>query len=385
MAYTVADLKVDLESMFHGTTINKITAPNSLIERASSDVLLEIDPQETIRIQQITNAIYNKVYDYVVPTDLKGSRIIDIRPQVNRTVADSFTNIYQKEFDQYKASQDGTFAVQWNQGIKTVRINQATQNGPTLNECDSITANGTWAVGGDATNLTTDTINYVSGSGSLNFDVTGVGTTAYLENATMTAIDLTNFDEQGSLFAWVYMPVVITDATLRWGNDSSNYWSRTVTSAQNGSFQIGWNLIRFDWNGATETGTVSPASIDYLRMTITYDGNADTDYRLDSIVCRQGSIYEIVYYSKYIFRDSTTGLFQERILSDDDEINLDTESRNLLLYKTAELAAQQIQGEDSGFDYSFFTKKYDTAKQMYIGQNKSQTQKPRSMYYRMPV
>lgn len=145
----------------------------------------------------------------------------------------------------------------------------------------------------------------------------------------------------------------------------------------------GWNLCRFDWNGATETGSPSAAATDYARVTINYNGTADTDFLVDRIFSSVGRIYEIQYYSKFIFQDGTTNALIENADSDDDIVILDTDGINLLLYRTAYLAAQQIQSSDAGFDATFFKSEYETLKKMYRGLYKSEVEKPRQAYYNM--
>jgi len=392
MAYTIANLKDDLAGVSHGTNLNDITNLTSLINRAARKVIAEIDPQETIQIANIANAIHDSVYDYTAPTDLKGNKVIDIRPQASRRVSDNFSQTFSEEFDLSKPN--NTFEIRHDNAVKTLRLSKAITPAPlTLHAVNGITENGTWAVGDDATNLTKDTVTYVSGSASLNFDVNGSGTTGYLEISDMTDVDLTDHDELSSIFVWVYIPSAsaVTNWILRWGNDSSAYWSSTVTSPHDASsFKDGWNLLRFDWNGATETGTVDPSAIDYLRITVTYDGTADTDFRLDNIVSSIGQIYEIEYYSKYIFRNSS-GTFIEETSTDTDIVNLDTDSYNILVYECAYLIAQQQQGQDSVFDRNYFKEElygdgqlkaglYELYKRSYP----SEVQKPQSTYYRMP-
>src|SRR3990167_8147776 len=151
--FTISNVKDDLIGIVHSTTLNKITNFNSVLQRAARNLLSRIDPADTKRITQITNALYDDIYDYSAPSDLKGNKIVDIRPQINRATSDSMSQRFGKSFDLLK------------------RLN-------TLHDCDSLTANGTWSVCGDGTNLTADTLDYVSGSASLNFDLTGSTTTA---------------------------------------------------------------------------------------------------------------------------------------------------------------------------------------------------------------
>jgi hypothetical protein len=215
----------------------------------------------------------------------------------------------------------------------------------------------------------------------LKFNVDGSTTTAYVENSTMTVVDLSEDEDISALFAWLYIPSgsTVTNVTLRWGSSSADYWSQTVTSQNFGAFQTGWNLLRFDWNGATETGTPT-TSVDYLRLSFTYDGDAATRYRVENIISCRGSIWEIVYYSKYIFSTSA-GVWIENHTDDTDVINLDTTSYNLLTYKCLEFIAQQMQGVDSSFDYQVAKVEYQEEKRKYLEQNKSETKKTSETYY----
>jgi len=382
MAYTILDLKTDLEAILHGTSLDSVTSPSALINRAARDVLNEVDPQETKRIVTIPNAIYDKVYDYQLPDDVKGNRIISLAPQVNREVGDKATQRFWEEFDQYKRDLD--FHVQYNKGVRSLRFSKALKTATVLNAMNDITDNGTWVVGGDATNLRKDTLQYISGNASLKFDVTGAGTTAYLENTTSDTQDISDIEDDGALFAWVFMPNVITSAELRWGSSSSNYWSQTTTTRQdNLSFQEGWNLIRFDWDTASSVGSPDSSDITYLRLTITYDGIAANNYRFDNITAQQGAIWQLIYYSKYLFEDGTTGAWKENTDDDADIVNLDTDSYNLLLYKVAELAAQQIQAEDSAFDLQYFMSKYAQELVIYKNKYKSEVKSVKQKYYRI--
>jgi hypothetical protein len=354
---------------------------HSGIKVAPEKFLEDIDFYETKVIEQIANAVYSDVYDYSLPSDLKGNKIIDIRPQTGRKSTDNAISTYGVEFDRHKRNQN--FTIKDNKLVRTLRFNSGLSNQNVIHTADSITDNGTWTVGDDGANLTLDTQNYISGSGSLNFDTTGTGTTVSIQNTTLTAVDLQDLEDKGAFFVWVYMPAVTTNATLIWGDDlTTAYWSDTITTPQNGSFQVGWNLLRFDWNGATKTGTPDSSAISALKLSMTYDGSADTDYRVDNFVASLGEIYEIEYYSKYLFRTSG-GTWQEETSDTSDIINLESEGYNVFLYKCLELVAPQIQAEDSGFDYQLYEKKYLEAKRRYLAKYKSEIIKPKTYYYRL--
>lgn len=387
MAYTVSDLEEDLTAVLHGTSLKKVTGLFNVISRAGRKLINEIDPMETIRIAELASPIFDRVYDYASPTDLKGDRIIDIRPQVNRAFCDRFFQTYNEAFDLSKAAvaYGGEMTVQFNTGIKSLRLAKSLVTGTLVNAIDSITENGTWAVGGDATDLTVDTLNYVYGSGSLRFNVSGVGTTAYLENSTQTAIDLTRDLDQGYEFLYGFIPTgaSVTSFTLRWGSSATDYWESTILVAQNNAvFQTGWNLLAFPWATATQTGSPDVTNITYLRTGFTYDGNPTDNFRFNSLVSQLGTIYEIEYYSKYLFRDADTGAFQETVTDDSNIINLDTDSYNLLLNLVAYFCAQQIQGSNASFDSTFFKNEYLEEKKRYTAKIKSQTISPSLAYYK---
>lgn len=332
--------------MMKGTTLNKITNLNDLLQRAAGNLVSRVDPPDTMRIAQISNAVHNDIYDYSCPSDLKGKKVADIRPQINRGDNDQPTQRFSNPFDLEK--KNNTFAISYNSGEKILRLSKAVSpSAITLHDMNSITANGTWAVGGDATNLTADSLDYISGNASMNFDFTGSATTGWIRNLDMDAKDLSDEEDIGRIWVRVYLPATsnISSITLRWGSSSAAYWSATATSPHDATaWKTGWNIVAFDWNGATETGSPDSSAIDYLRVIITVTTAAEeTDFRVDKISCSRGEIFEIVYYSECLFKTSG-GTWQTTTSADSDIINLDTDGFNLYLYECAMEAFTQLQG-----------------------------------------
>src|SRR5690606_37421723 len=143
----------------------------------------------------------------------------------------------------------------------------------------------------------------------------------------------------------------------------------------------------FNWNNLTTTGTTDDSSISFAQIVITYDSTARTAMKLNNLTCLTGQIMEYVYYSKYLFRDATTGAFQETVTDDSNLINLGTDSYNLLFNKTAYYTAQQLQGSDAVYDATFFggddgtRGEYGRALSVYKAKYKSEIQKPKQLYY----
>lgn len=387
--YSILDLKNDLEGVLHGTTINQIQNIDGVINRAARQLLLDLDPQETKRTVEFVAPIYNTVYDYPVATDVKGNKLIDIFPQVQRIPQDIWTQAYNQAFDVYKQnilSMSNMFTMKYNTGVRTIRINAPWLNPPIiLNQIEAIATNGTWAVGGTASNLAVNNTNFAQGSGSLQFDVSAG--TGFLENSTMTAIDLSAVVNQSSLFVWVYTPTgsQLTSVTLRWGSSSVNYYERTVTQTQQATaFVNGWNLCQFQWSGSTVVGTPNSAAINYANVILAMTGS-NTGVKVNGLNSILGTVLQYSYYSKYLFRSASTGAFQETVLDDSDLINLDTDSYNIMFNQVAYLATQQQQGLDANFyDGNFFLQNYQQGVVRYRSMYKSELQKPQSVYYKKP-
>lgn len=385
--YSILDLKNDLEGILHGTTTNQIQNLDGVIDRAARQLLLDLDPQETKRTVEFVAPIFNTVFDYPIAADVKGNKIIDIFPQVQRIPQDVWLQSYNQAFDVYKQnifSMTNMFTMNFNSSLKTLRVNAPWLNPPVImNEIDSITDNGTWNVAGTGSNLTVNNTNFAQGAGSLQFDATtGV---AYIENTDMVAINLSEVVNQSSFFTWVYVPTGanLTSVELRWGSSSGAYYAKTVTQTQQGTaFVNGWNLCQFEWSTATVVGAPDDTALNYGRVSLTLSANA-AGVKVNGMNSILGTVLQYSYYSKYLFRNASTGAYQETVLLDSDLVNLDTESYNLLFNQVAYLACQQQQGEDAAYDGSFFKNAYDAGLARYKAMYKSELQKPQSTYYPM--
>lgn len=387
--YTIATAEQDLEGMLHGTTLNQITNLTNLENRAARQLLLDLDPQETKRTVEFTTPIFNSVYDYAIADDVKGNKLIDIFPQVQRIPQDIWTQQYNQAFDVAKQnifSMANMFTMNFNTGLKTIRLNCPFLNAPVvIDQIEGISLNGTWATGGTASNLAVNNSNFAQGSGSLQFDVTTGA--AYLENSTLTAVDLSTVENQSSFFTWVYVPTgtTLTSVNLRLGSSSTDYWTGTVTQNQQGNaFVNGWNLCQFTWSTLSSVGSPNSSAIDYARITLNVTGTM-TGCLLNGLDSVLGTILNYSYYSKFLFRDATTGAFQETVTDTSNIINLDTESYNLYLNQLFILAAQQQNGVNgASFDIPYFQAEHQKNLARYKAMYKSELQKPQGSYYNLP-
>jgi|TARA_Y100000310_G_scaffold242771_1_gene246988 hypothetical protein len=352
---TITQIKENLSAQLHGGTLNKVRNIEALFERVSNKVLAHIDPLETMRIAPLTNVIHDDVYNYSLPSDFKA--LIDLMPQARRESHDSANRGYVESFDLQKELTNKKISIEGSEGSKIIRINWRSRQGVTLHSVNNIDNNGTWDAVGTATNIVQDEIYYQSGNGSVRFDIATSGDG--INNDDMSAVDMTDEDEIGEIFFWMYFPAVtsLTSITAIWGNDlTTNYWTGVAqtTQADGTAFKVGWNLIKVPWSTATETGTVAPATIDSFRVICATTG-AIADVRLDNIVFSVGRAFDLKYYSKFLIQN-TSGTYITRTTSDDDVVVLDNDGINIFLLESLIAAAQQVEGADSTFDIGYAIK-----------------------------
>lgn len=236
MSYSITALINDVTSVIHGTTANKIPNIYGHINRAARQVLQDVDPKETQRIVQLGSQVFNNVFDYPIPSDVKGDRIIDLRLTAGRLPREVFVQDYAVNFDANKTlGLSNAIYTQWNTGVKSLRI-EAPFLTPPVSVSDTSSTDG-WAVTPGADNLSLDSTNYVAGGGALVFNLLAGSSSGYIENSTLTPIDLSSSEDVSTLFTWVYFPdgSSITSVTLNFGSSLSDYYSYTATSNQAGN------------------------------------------------------------------------------------------------------------------------------------------------------
>ena len=378
---TIAQVKSNLTSMSHSGTLNKVRNFEAMLERAANTMLLKCTPLETIRNVGLSQTVHDILFNYTLPSDYNA--IIDLYPQANRTSRDQARRIMAQPFDLLRAFADKTVSIESSEGTKFIRIDWAIRNAKTLHGMDSLTGNGTWSASGTAANVVSDTIIKYSGGASVRFDLLATGDG--IKNNSMSAIDLTDEDEIGTAIFPIYFGSVPTSATLVWGNNlTTNYWTGVEQTAQadGTAFKVGWNIIQVPWSTATETGTVAPATIDTARVTVA-SGAALADIRVDNIQFAIGFPFDIKYYSKFLFKN-TSGTFISIPTLDDDVVILDNDGIQIYLLECLIATAHQTQGSDSVFDLKFAKGELETLYPAYKGEHPNMSKKVTANYGGLP-
>lgn len=343
--YTQSNLQSRLNAGIQGK-IGMLVSPQDTMNQAVRMLFATVDLRSARRRQTLTPNLYNGIFDYACPTDLKGYSIIDIPAQAARQDG-SFFLVPTEEFEVKK--EKGMIALDDFNGTRTLKINSSVVDHTiTISELDSLTSGGgTWVLFGDATTLASDTDDFVKGSGSIKFNISAAGgTTAGIQNTGLNSFDLTDYlGGNSSVFVWhrINSTTGITSYTLRIGSSSSNYYSKTVTAQSDGTaFVSGWNLFRFDLTSLTETGSVTDTAITFSAVYMTKLGSkiSESDYKFDCLVLKRGVTHYVKYFSKFGWTNSS-GTYLENSTAVSDLLVADSDEFELITQMGRCLAAQE--------------------------------------------
>lgn len=389
MVFTSGQVQADVSRKIHGALSSSFF--DSLNE-AARWLLTTVDPYETKRRTYLEDAIYQGVSTYYVPIDVKDQKIIDIRRQNNQNgqinVWTSFVNITNRTFNKYNTIGNGwgalgTYTIEPIDNIKYIKIKDWLPNTTlNVNMAESLTNNGTWNVYGSVNNLTVDQLNYLTGTGSLRFNI-DTSTSGALECSGMQSANISSYMQIGALFTSVFLPTPnsLINVTLKWGSSSTDFYSFTVTAPHNSpTWVAGWNLLKFPLDGMNVFGNPDPSNITLLRFEFQTTGASMNNVHVENIVARKGTVYEILYYSSYLFSDSQSGDWKPQSYDLGDIINLSTTSYDLLMLKTAIIEAQEVKNSLS--DVQVLSAELQNHLTNYLMDNKSEYIRNQEAWYK---
>ena len=356
---TVSQLKDILGSKAGGKPISKIPNFYSMLYQAMIMVKGQVDLPSSIRTQQLVNPIYSDVDYYVVPSDLGMGAIINLRPITPDTSYYDYHNFSQRQFtieNKFDSTTNFTrrYAIKYQDGVPYILISGIGEVPVVINNCESLTANGTFAVYGVASDIALDTVQKYSGNGSISFKVNN-GSDQGIQNTDMTSIDLT---EENDIFYAVYMPTVtgVTGVRLGIGQSTGSYYTATSTTDFFGNaLHTGWNLISVAKSAFT-AGVGSPTWTGVIFARFEVLGTfavGTTGFRFDNLVANVGVLMEFDYYSDYSFASSSMA-FKAIPTSDSDLIVMDATELPLLINQFTEIMAVDLKQSGATIDYSAY-------------------------------
>ncbi len=198
-----------------------------------------------------------------------------------------------------------------------------------------------WTLAGNATGLADDRTNFYDQPSALRFNLAAAGTQAYIEQTSTSQTDLTDYEGVGVAFLAVNLPAgsasAITSIGMRLGNGSANYWDVSATQGFLGAWIASdWLLIALDLANATTTGTVDPATIDYVRVYVNYTSTtALPNMRMGGLWLSLPSPTEIIHETTAIFVPQNSSTPQKTISTDNDSLILGQAAYQLFAYECA--------------------------------------------------
>lgn len=322
MARQLTQLKSDFDLLFSDPSGGEIddAQKTRLFNKGIRDLQSETDVYGTIFDQDIQ--LFPNEYEYPAPSNFKAT--IDYLDRSNPT--NHFKPGTEKDFWRYYKSKINTCADGNRREYDYLLVNANTGTGTIdLMSFSSVTG---WT-GSGATNLTSDS---TESEYALNFDVTAQ-TSFYVESSSLTALDLTSHENISTLFVTVDLPTVtgITSISLQWGDDSSNFWEVTEDDTfTKFSLSTGKNRLGFAWNGASQTGSPTVGSVNYVRVTFTYSSAVtDTDFKVFKVESKMPKIYKHSYYTPSLVK-TNAGVYQSSFTGNDDTTVMDNEHEDLI-------------------------------------------------------
>lgn len=367
--YTKNDLKTRINAGIKGK-IGVLVNADDTMNQVVREVNTEVDLRSTRRMVTLQPGVFDSVYAYQAPVDLKAQKILSLREQANQDATYFGYNLI--PYEQFNARYgyygrsigDGSFdngvlinnrepytiAFDDLNGLRRLLIAKP-QNGTSQTISPLDVANDgvtSWILYGGAQNVATDSGNYLYGAGSVKFDIgpTAV-TTAGIQSLTIPTFSISDFlNSNDSIFVSAYLANAddITNFKVRLGVDVANYYEFTATATNvNTVFATGWNVIRFDISSMTTVGTVDPDNLTFAAVFMTKATTkiSQTPFRFDNLFIGSGDIMQIRYYSKYGWQ-TQAGVWLENSVNDDDFINADSDEFNLFIDKGIYLAGQEV-------------------------------------------
>jgi hypothetical protein len=347
---------------FSGTSQNSFSSPNKIIEDAVRSVINNIDLVESKRVAPLLPAVYSGDYLYAYPDD--ASVITDIIPYTGMNPFSDTIKSGGWEMDKYNDTSSVVFSTDYINGVRILRIKPGLQANDTttqINACNSLTADGTVTATGDAGNLGLNTITFLNGNASLDFDIIPSTGSATISIASMTARDVSSITRDGVFSVGVFIPKelvgFLSSVALRIKNDTSNYISMSsAVTGYGGSFVEGFNILRFSRRTATVTGTFVETNITAIDIIMAHTAaGVVRGVKIDAITATKGVGYIIKYYSKNNFISGDTGKFIEIPASVGliDKINVETEAYQLVVYEAQKIMDQVLNEGTAGKVYQW--------------------------------
>src|SRR3990167_4555772 len=399
--YDYALIQRTLNTKLHGRRTNLLSGDTGdsnierdLVNSAARIAMSDIDFRGNLRESTLTPNLMDNQWDYALPNDVKGDKIVDFRPQNtdSRGEFETYDLVTPEEFDRRKQVESGIYTILNDDLTRILRVSADVEDATTQVSTMEDTVWGTWDSDGvNDSDVKVDNDDYIEGGGSIRFQTdTGDTTdsTVGIQNDSIDDLNISAYLARGSAFVDAKLTVADTgihQISLRLGSDSSNYYQINDSNQNDCSaFVTGWNKIRWDFVNKTTTGTPVDTAIDYAAIFWSRDTTTtallhlnDTDWGFDNLVLKRGKYYNLSYYSRFVWQDTAFAL-SENSANDSHALLVQNDEFELIMAKAAELASGYLRDRE---DQAYYANEYKTLKQDYLMNNPSQASVLTKTYY----
>ena len=277
-----------------------------------------------------TIRVFDDVLEYPIAPDHDALHYIDNSAMSNNSFSSQSSiqapaNFFYTSLKEFYEDPDyrNDLAEIWDNGTRFLGIRYTDFNFGSQT-IDTSTDVSIYSTSGDAGTPILDQVFFKVGNSSIKVPITsntGIATIVDTPGANYDA----NYKRK-YYFRYIYLNYAPTSIELRFGNDSSNYMSKVVTTQFSGvAFkEDDWNLVAFDLNAPDSiVGTISNNIFDY--ESIILNGAISGNYYINQSYLREWSLMDYWYYSSY--NVATLGSSfpnQDYFMDDNDSYSIDT-------------------------------------------------------------
>jgi len=339
---TVSQLKDSISGLLTGINLNNISGLNNCLERAARILVGKAYIPDVMESTALT--LYDGVYDYVAPTSIYGTSLIDVAPQgVSRNTWDYTYKKPLADFDREKGytPSGAQSAFKFKNGVGIIRIDSSFPRSRAI--LDPMTDDTDWTAAGSASALAEDETVFYSFPASLRFTLTGSSTGTLTK--TISSANIPTYEDVAVGFLAIDTPSIanLTNIAVRVGSSASAYDEVTETDGFLGAWTTNdWLLVAFDFSSATSTGTPDWTAIDYLQIRIAHTGTI-TNFRVGGFWLSLPSPVELIYQTTAFFLASGSTP-SATITNDNDTVLLSDASYVIYELECAKTIAMQESG-----------------------------------------
>ena len=300
-------------------------------------------------LQKGSLRVFSDVLEYPVATDHDELAYLDDSKSKEYGTKARFKYTSLKEFYQNPDDRNDLAEI-WDGGTRMlgVRYNAIGAVNQLIDNAEDVTR---YTGSDDVGTLANETVIYKKGNGSIKVPITLSAGLATIKSTFLTSFTDANYKRKYH-FRWVYLDAVPTSIEMRLQVDDSNYLSSgAITTQFSGqAFKADqWNLIAFDLNTATETGTISTASV-WASEKLILTGAPTGTYYIDESNLRAWALMDYWYYSKFnVVTSGASKADQEyfmdsnEIYSSDSSLVGDSEWTDVIMYDAMLLALTDVE------------------------------------------